>query len=95
MASDTDIVSGLRKVLQDFLAPEMRTISARLDGIEKVMDERFATIERIVDERFKRSDAIAASNIDSLLRGLKALEDKLDLHARLSKLEASQQSKAS
>lgn len=41
-----------RKILQDFLAPELRAIAVRLDAVEKRLD-RF---ERQVDERFEKMD---------------------------------------
>ena len=34
-------VEDFRKVLQDFLAPELATIREKIDGIEKVADARF------------------------------------------------------
>ena len=46
-----------KKIIQDFLAPELRTISARLDGLEKVMsvkfeamDERITALDMKMDE---------------------------------------------
>jgi hypothetical protein len=38
-------VEDVRKAIQDFLAPELRTISARLDAIEKIMDVRFDAMD--------------------------------------------------
>lgn len=32
------VIDDFRKVLQDFLAPELRAVNARLDAIEKVME---------------------------------------------------------
>lgn len=35
------VVEDVRQVIQDFLAPELRAISARLDAQDKVIDARF------------------------------------------------------
>ncbi len=41
------VVEDTRKVMQDFLAPELRAISVRLDALEK----RFDDAERRADKR--------------------------------------------
>jgi Mg2+ and Co2+ transporter CorA len=47
------VVEDIRKVMQDFLAPELREISARLDALEKKTDrqheETMAAIRQIAD----------------------------------------------
>lgn len=48
------VIDDTRKVLQDFLAPELRAISARLDALEK----RFDDSERRAD---KRHDEVMAA----------------------------------
>jgi len=35
-------VEDLRKVTQDFLAPELKVLAARLDAIETLMELRFS-----------------------------------------------------
>jgi hypothetical protein len=42
------VIDDLRKVLQDFIAPELRTINARLDNI----NDRFKSLEEKMDLRF-------------------------------------------
>lgn len=47
------VVEDIRKVMQDFLAPELREITARLDALEKKTDrqheETMAAIRQIAD----------------------------------------------
>jgi tetrahydromethanopterin S-methyltransferase subunit G len=58
-------IEDTRKVVQDFLAPELRELKARLEALEKRMDERFAHVddefthlEKRMDERFAHSEQI-------------------------------------
>lgn len=39
------VIEDIRNVLQDFLAPELRAISARLDALEKKVDANEARAE--------------------------------------------------
>jgi hypothetical protein len=44
------VVDDSRKLIQDFIAPELRTISARLDALERRFDEGERRAERRHDE---------------------------------------------
>lgn len=68
-------VEDFRKAIQDFLAPELRTISARLDAIEKVMNVKFEAVD---------------VKLDALSHQIQTVNEKLDIDRRLSKLEARQ-----
>jgi chromosome segregation ATPase len=46
------VIEDSRKVMQDFLAPELRAIAARLDAVEK----RFDLIDKKVDEVDRRAE---------------------------------------
>jgi len=81
------VAEDVRQVLQDFLAPELRAVSARLDSIEKVMDARFAA----VDVKFDSMDV----KFDSLRTQIQGISDKLDIDRRLIALESKQQEQAS
>jgi hypothetical protein len=52
------VIEDVRKVLQDFLAPELRAINARLDAMEKVDEARHSEV-------LARIDSVAAQ-IDNL-----------------------------
>jgi hypothetical protein len=75
-------VEDFRKVLQDFLAPELRTINARLEALEKVMIAKFES----VDTKFEAMD----TKLDSLHKEIQGINDKLELDRRLTKLESRQ-----
>jgi hypothetical protein len=58
-------VEDIRKVLQDFLAPELRAVTARFDAIDQrfdAVDQRFDALFKIMDARFEamsnRFDAV-------------------------------------
>jgi len=58
------VVEDVRQVIQDFLAPELRAMTARLDSFEKIMDARFATVdakflalEQKLEFRFEATEA--------------------------------------
>jgi hypothetical protein len=43
-------IDDTRKLLQDFLAPELRELSGRVEALEKQMDARFESAEKIAAE---------------------------------------------
>jgi len=53
-----------RKLVQDFLTPELRAIAVRLDSLERIVeanesraDKRFQRLEAHIDKRFQSSEA--------------------------------------
>jgi len=86
-------VDDVRKAIQDFLAPELRTISARLDGLERVMDAKFASVDvklNAVDERISALDIKIGVKLDSLSKQIQGIDEKLDIDRRLTRLETRQ-----
>jgi hypothetical protein len=91
-----ETVEDIRKVLQDFLAPELRAVTARFDAI----DQRLDALTRVIDARFEAVDTRLTSlekNSDikfaSLEKEIIRVRELLDVDRRLAKLE-SQQSQA-
>jgi hypothetical protein len=70
-------IDDTRKVLQDFLAPEMREIKARLEALEKRMDERFDSVEKQAQQRH-----------DALLMSLNSLANDNEVRERPARLES-------
>jgi tetrahydromethanopterin S-methyltransferase subunit G len=66
-------IEDTRKVLQDFLAPELRSITARLDALEKKTDDN----ERRADRRH-----------DEVLSAIRQVIDWNSVQQRLAKLES-------
>ena len=50
------VIEDVRKVLQDFLAPELRELKARFDAAEKRADERHVELSERIQQLSKRSD---------------------------------------
>jgi tetrahydromethanopterin S-methyltransferase subunit G len=80
-------IEDTRKVLQDFLAPEIREIRVRLDALEKRMDERFDDMA----VRLKHADALATARHDVVVAEIRGLSDVNDIRQRLSKLEGAKE----
>ncbi|MGD0445616.1 MAG: hypothetical protein ABSA39_16905 [Edaphobacter sp.] len=66
-------IDDTRKLLQDFLAPELRAITVRLDTLEKRIDG----IDRKID-----------GNQSEIMAALRQVTDYAAVLSRLSKLEA-------
>jgi tetrahydromethanopterin S-methyltransferase subunit G len=73
-------IDDTRKVLQDFLAPEIREIKARLDALETRMNERFDAVERLAHQRH-----------DAVMAGINSLANYNEVKERLTKLEAAKE----
>lgn len=78
------VVEDTRKVLQDFLAPELREVRARLDALEKRMDERFDQ----VNARLDQSDKTASSRHEAITSALISLQNYHEVRERLARLES-------
>jgi hypothetical protein len=50
------VVEDTRKVIQDFLAPELRSIAVRLDSLEKQLSENKTDLMRAINEGVGRVD---------------------------------------
>jgi tetrahydromethanopterin S-methyltransferase subunit G len=72
------VVEDVRKVMQDFLAPELREVTARLDALEKQM----GALDRKTDRQH-----------DEVMAAIRQLTDYTSVVQRLSKLEAQVQVK--
>jgi hypothetical protein len=70
-------IEDTRKVLQDFLAPEMRELKGRLDALEKRMDERFDSAERRSEDRHQM-----------VLLSLNNLANYNEMRERVARLES-------
>jgi hypothetical protein len=75
-------VEDVRKVFQDFLAPELRTITARLDAI----DQRFEGLRSEMSARFETMD----TKLLTLGVQIQDIKSSLELDRRLTKLESRQ-----
>jgi tetrahydromethanopterin S-methyltransferase subunit G len=77
-------IEDTRKVLQDFLAPELRAIAVRLEALEKRIDGRLDSVDRKIDDVDRRAE----KRHDSVMLALGRLVDYNELRERLARLES-------
>ena len=71
------VIEDTRKLLQDFLAPELRELSARVEALEKRMDARFESAERLSSERHSQT-----------MQAISRLADVYELRERITRIES-------
>jgi tetrahydromethanopterin S-methyltransferase subunit G len=80
-ANPMGTIEDLRKVIQDFVAPDLKALATRLDALEKHVDERFAAAEKTANARFDavyaRFDVVDA-RFDAMSTRLDTLEKRID-----------------
>jgi hypothetical protein len=85
------VIEDSRKVLQDFIAPELRAIEVRLVALEKRFDEvdkRFVSADKVEQERFAMTDKVAQERFERILAEIRQLHTVHDLELRMAKIEA-------
>ncbi len=73
-------IEDTRKVLQDFLAPELRAISVRLDALEKRADG--------IDKKLDDADRRAEKRHDDVMSAMRQMIDLTTIQQRLARLES-------
>jgi len=74
------VIEDTRKVMQDFLAPELRAISARLDALEK----RYDSLDHKVDDVDRRAE----KRHDQIMAAIAGLADYTSIRERVARLES-------
>lgn len=81
-------IEDSRKAVQDFLAPNLKALTVRLEALEKEMHAGFAHAEKMNLERFSS----AAARHDALLATMAAnhtsIMNTLEFEKRLTRLES-------
>jgi septal ring factor EnvC (AmiA/AmiB activator) len=80
-------IEDSRKVLQDFLAPELRAIAVRLDALEKRFDGRLDGLEKRLDDSDRRSERMH----DEVLSAIARMGEVTSLRERVARLESRDQ----
>lgn len=80
-------VDAIRRLFQDLLAPEVKSIVTRLDGLEKLTEERFKRLDEKIDANRRELDA----KIDANHREIMAA---LNVERRIALIEDRQQREA-
>jgi predicted nucleic acid-binding Zn-ribbon protein len=94
------VVEDMRKVLQDFLAPELRSVHARLDAMDEKLEAHAKVTEARFQEVYGRIDNLKTSietridatnnRIDVTNDRIDNLKTSLDLDKRVERLETRQ-----
>jgi hypothetical protein len=69
------VIEDTRRLLQDFLAPELRELAVRIDALEKRMDARFETLENRMDARFDAAERLSAERHAQVMQAIARLAD--------------------
>jgi hypothetical protein len=80
-------VDETRKVVQDFLAPELRELKARVEALEATTNAQFAALRGEMSARFDAQDKVSAIQHQLVMNALQALTNYNALAERLSRLE--------
>ena len=75
-------IDDIRKAMQDFLAPELRAVSARLDAIDSRLKAQ--------DNRLDAQDKVAEARHNEILARIEGLKSSFELDKRIEKLETRQ-----
>ncbi len=81
------VVGGLRQVIQDLVAPEMREIKAILQGMSARMDRMDARMDKL-DARMDKLDDTIARGFEDVRRQLDTYKDVQLLKERMIRVEA-------
>jgi cell division septum initiation protein DivIVA len=73
-------IEDTRKVLQDFLAPELRALSVRLDALEKRLES--------LDDKVDANERRAERRHDEVMGAIRQVLDLNSIQQRLARLEA-------
>jgi hypothetical protein len=79
------LIEDVHSVFQDLVAPELKSLNARIDGLEKTVDAKLATmnlrissLERETDLRFLAAEERAAARHELILARLETFAAKID-----------------
>ena len=78
------VIEDTWKLLPDFLAPELRELTARIDALEERFEARFKGI----DTRFDAAERLASERHTQLMQAIARLADVYELRERIARIEA-------
>jgi len=85
------VVEDVRTVVQDFLAPELRELKARVEALEKRMDDRFEHVERSfehVERSFGLMERSAQARHEQVMLAIQQMTDYTTLAQRVARLKS-------
>ncbi|MBV8631138.1 MAG: hypothetical protein JOZ83_09465 [Silvibacterium sp.] len=78
------VVEDVRTVVQDFPGRELRELKARVEALEKSMEERLKHIE----DRFNHAERTAQARHEQVMHAIQQLSDCTTLAQRVARLES-------
>jgi polyhydroxyalkanoate synthesis regulator phasin len=78
------VIEDVRSALQDFVAPELHELRARIDALE----EQQKQFRAAVDKRFEKLEDKLSNMRDEILTEIRRTATIYDLTVRVAKLEA-------
>jgi hypothetical protein len=84
------VIEDTRKLLQDFLAPELRELSGRVDALEERMNARFDAFEKEVGARFDSAERPGSERHAQTMLAIGRLADVYELRERITRIETRQ-----
>jgi hypothetical protein len=88
---DMSVIEDSRKVLQDFMAPELRGIAARLDALEKrgdSLDRKIDEVDRRAEKRHDQLIQLSEKRHDEVMGVIRQVVDWTSVQQRLARLES-------
>ena len=84
-------VEDVRKVIQDFVAPDLKALGARIVALEKETKAGFEHAEQLNLERFSSIEKLAAARHEAVMAAIAAnqatIMNALEMDKRLLRLE--------
>jgi hypothetical protein len=82
------VIEDTRKLLQDFLAPELRELTARVEALEHRIDDRFEALERRTGDRFDTVERMASERHGQVMQAIARLAYVYELRERIARIES-------
>lgn len=81
-------IEDSRKAVQDFLAPDLKALAARLEALEKEMHAGFAHAEKMNLERFSSAAARHEALLATMAANHASIMSMLEFDKRLTRIES-------
>ncbi|WP_419804390.1 hypothetical protein [Terriglobus sp.] len=69
-----NVLETIQKLVQDVIAPDVRELKARMDGLERRIDDRFKASEQHIDDRF----AVVDQKFAAMDQKLASMDQKIE-----------------
>jgi hypothetical protein len=84
------VVEDIRQVIQDLVAPQLKSLDTRLTALEISVNQRFASAEAVANARHEALTAQIAQLANVVATNQAAILQKFDLEKRIERVEMSQ-----